>query len=105
MKAVTKLPSYTVTCAIAQVVGELQSLGQTVTTADIAAFLQCSKPTAIKYLKKAQFARKVDMMPRKYRSNAIIYHLELSDSGLTKFNSPDWLAAKQSVYAARGILL
>lgn len=110
MSATKKLPRHVITCAIAQVVGELDELGQEASLSAIAAFLGCTKRTAQKYATKAIWSKKLKCVPIEYRKptpknpqgvKKLTYKLDTY--GVSKFNSDEFLLAKKSVYETRGV--
>lgn len=105
MKPVRSMSSYRLHRAIIQAVGELQNLGQEVRITDVAQFLNCSKPTAQYHLSRMQMFGAITMTPRKYRSNAYVFIIELTELGRRTFNSQVAIEAKSAVFAMRGIIL
>lgn len=103
MNITRKINPYTITCAIAQMVGELDQLGQTVKLADIAAFLGCTKATAQKYTTKAIWSKKLVCVTVPYRQHRMFTY-KLGVMGDKCFNSDNWKLAKHTVLVAKGII-
>lgn len=104
MSVTRKLPSFTITCAVAQVVGELEMLGHEAGLSDIAAFLGCTKETAKKYATKCIWSEKLVAYQKPYRPNRTMYVYHLGAKGRECLNTENYLIAKRSVLAARGII-
>ena len=104
MNITRKLSSYTITNAIAQVVGEMREMGQDVSLSDIAAFLGCTKETAKKYATKAIWSDKLMALQKPYRPNRTMYVYALGKAGHQSFNCPAYQFAKRAVLIQRGII-
>lgn len=104
MSITRKVASHTITCAIAQVVGELEQLGQTCRISDVATFLGCTKATAKKYATKAIWSQKIVAAQAPYRPNRTMTVYGLGKVGKSKFGSDDYLYAKSVILRERGII-
>lgn len=104
MNITRKFSPYVVTCAIGQLVGELGYLGNEVRVSDIAAFLGCTKATARVYIKRAIVGGKIAQEDKYYRSNRTMYTYILGESGERLFGCKNWVASKEAILIARGII-
>jgi DNA-binding IclR family transcriptional regulator len=87
--------------ALLHMVGQMQSMGQSVTIGDIAAYAQVSKQTAYKYAKELQERRFIYYVLVPYRPEVNKYHIKLTNAAMHSYEACRYIEAYKVVMQSR----